>query len=154
MHYEAKTVTSTICTTRLVWFVQVATISFLILFGLGLARQAQGADISYAQIEPILKSRCIVCHSGDSPPVGLHLDSLSGLLKGSMRGSIVKSGKPQDSELIRRLKGAAQPRMPMTGPPYLTDEQIALFEAWIKQGLAERSVNASPLPRAANIGAR
>ena len=152
MHFEPKRVISITLTVWPIWYVRAVMISLAFLIGVGLARQAQGANIGYTEIEPILKSRCTVCHSGDSPPVGLHLDSLAGVLKGSMRGAIVKAGKPQDSELIRRLKGAAQPRMPMTGPPYLTDEQIALFEAWIKQGLAESSV--SLVPRVASVGGR
>jgi hypothetical protein len=31
-------------------------------------------------------------------------------------------------ELIRRLKGLSQPRMPVTGPPFLSDAAIARFE--------------------------
>jgi mono/diheme cytochrome c family protein len=76
-----------------------------------------------------------MCHSGTGAPLGLHLDSLEGLLKGSRNGPVVKAGDPAGSELIRRLKGSSQPRMPMTGPPFLSDEEIALFERWIYAGL-------------------
>ncbi|CAD5108158.1 c-type cytochrome domain-containing protein [Zestomonas carbonaria] len=87
-------------------------------------------------IAPILESRCLLCHSGEQAPLGLRLDSLEHLLAGSQRGPVVQSGNPADSELIKRLKGTSQPRMPLTGPPFLDDREIALFETWIAGGLA------------------
>jgi mono/diheme cytochrome c family protein len=63
------------------------------------------------------------------------LDSLDGVLQGSRNGPVVQAGDPAQSELIRRIKGLTQPRMPMTGPPYLSDEEIGRFEAWIETGL-------------------
>jgi len=100
----------------------------------------------YAQIEPILRERCVLCHAGAAAPLALRLDSLDGLLAGSSRGPVVKAGDVTGSELILRLKGDRQPRMPMTGPPYLDDAQIALFEAWVSGGLqpGEASVAATP----------
>jgi mono/diheme cytochrome c family protein len=131
------------------------TVALALLTLFGLTGGAQAADVTYADIEPVLSSRCIVCHAGDSPPIGLHLDSFNGLIKGGTRGPVVKAGKPQESELIRRLKGINQPRMPMNGPPYLSNEQIALFEAWIKQGLAASlATGSSSQPRKAVVGGR
>lgn len=110
---------------------------------------------SYAEIAPILQERCVMCHAGDTPPLGLGLDSLAAVLKGSSKGPVVKAGDPAGSELIRRLKGSSQPRMPMTGPPFLSDTEIALFERWIASGLKEgspaqaaRPVAGAALPKA------
>ena len=84
--------------------------------------------VTYTDLTPIFAQRCIMCHSGDAAPVGLRLDNYEAIIKGSGRGAVVKAGDPSASELIRRLKGTSKPRMPMTGPPYLSDTQIAMFE--------------------------
>lgn len=93
------------------------------------------ANPTYRDIAPILQSRCVLCHGGALPPLELRLGSLDELLRGSQNGPIVRRGNPTDSELIRRLKGTSQPRMPLTGPPFLSDAEIALFERWIAAGL-------------------
>lgn len=92
-------------------------------------------EVAWVDLEPVLQSRCVMCHSGPGAPLGLHLDSLQGLLDGSRNGPVAKAGDPADSELIRRLKGISQPRMPLTGPPFLTEEEISLFERWIATGM-------------------
>ena len=96
---------------------------------------ASSQAVTYADLAPILSTRCAICHQGDGAPLGLKLDTVDGLLAGSQNGPVVKAGKASDSELVRRLKGTSQPRMPMTGPPFLTDAEIALFERWIDGGL-------------------
>ena len=93
------------------------------------------AEVTYADLSPILASRCVMCHSGPAAPLELRLDSLEGLLTGSRNGPIVKTGNPSGSELVLRLKGLSLPRMPMTGPPFLSGEEAALFERWISGGL-------------------
>ncbi|MEY4755100.1 MAG: hypothetical protein RJA44_2775 [Pseudomonadota bacterium] len=103
---------------------------------LGCAQAAEPeTGVSYASLQPLLQTRCVACHSGAQAPLGLRLDTLEGLLRGSSRGPIVKAGNPAGSELIRRLKGQSQPRMPMTGPPYLSDNEVQRFESWISSGL-------------------
>jgi uncharacterized membrane protein len=98
-----------------------------------------GTDFS--AIEQVLQARCVICHAGPSAPLGLRLDSRDGLLDGSSRGAIVAAGDPAGSELIKRLKGTSLPRMPMTGPPYLADEDVALFEQWILDGMRPGAVS-------------
>lgn len=105
----------------------------------------------YDDIAPILASRCVLCHAGDGAPLGLRLDGVDGLLKGSARGPVVKAGDAAGSELIRRLKGTSQPRMPMTGPPFLTDAEIALFESWVNGGLQKSDAAAAPALRQAAL---
>lgn len=90
---------------------------------------------TYVDVAPVLAGRCAICHQGEGAPLGLKLDGLEGLLAGSRNGPVVKAGDPAGSELIRRIKGASLPRMPMTGPPFLNDEEIAMFERWVAQGL-------------------
>lgn len=102
-----------------------------------IARSQTSDGTGYAALAPIFAQRCVMCHSGTAAPLGLRLDSFEAVQKGSNRGPVVKAGDPQASELIRRLKGSSQPRMPMTGPPFLSDGEIALFERWIAGGLTK-----------------
>lgn len=97
--------------------------------------QGSAAEPTFNDIAPILQRRCVLCHAGPQPPLDLRLDSLAQLLKGSQRGPVVQAGDPAGSELIKRLKGISQPRMPLTGPPFFSDTEIELFERWIAAGL-------------------
>ncbi len=92
-------------------------------------------EISYSDLEPILQQRCVICHSGEFAPKGLNLQSLELLLKGSSNGPVVIANQPEASELYKRLTGSSLPRMPMTGPPFLQDQEIDLFKRWIAAGL-------------------
>jgi len=92
---------------------------------------------SYSDIAPILAEKCVICHSGQSAAAGLKLDSFDSLIKGSAQGKVVEAGAVDDSELIRRIRGTSQPRMPMTGPPYLSDSEIAAIERWVQGGLRQ-----------------
>lgn len=90
---------------------------------------------TYIAIAPILNTQCVMCHSGKHAAASLSLDSYGSILKGGQTGKVVKAGDPAASELIKRLKGIRQPRMPMTGPPFLSTAQIAQFESWIEAGM-------------------
>lgn len=115
------------------------------LLGLAAAAGAGPAlAVTWAELAPIVNQRCTLCHSGDAAAAGLRLDSLEGLLRGSGRGPVVKAGDPAGSELVRRLKGLSQPRMPMTGPPFLPEADVANFERWIAGGLARGDAAGAP----------
>lgn len=92
---------------------------------------------SFADIAPLFEERCVICHSGEGAPLGLRLDSYEGVVAGSVNGPVVKENDPPASELVRRIKGTSEPRMPMTGPPYLSDSEIAMIEGWVAAGLPE-----------------
>jgi len=118
-----------------------------------LALQANAATVDYDAIAPLLGERCVMCHSGPSAAAGLRLDTLEGLLAGSAKGPVVRQGDPASSELLRRLNGSSEPRMPMTGPPFLTDAEVALFESWIAAGLKAGSAAPAPPPAASRPAA-
>lgn len=122
------------------------------LLGLGclvVMHHSPAAEVSHDQVAPLLQRHCTVCHSGDQAPIGLRLDSLEGVLRGSSRGPVVQAGDPAGSELIRRLRGVSQPRMPLSGPPYLPEAQIELFEQWIRGGLQPGRGASASTPAAA-----
>lgn len=113
---------------------------------MGAARAAAAAAIlagstgfasaaTWAELAPLFAEHCTVCHSGDSAPLGLRLDSLEGVLAGSENGPVVVAGDPEASELVRRLRGTSEPRMPLTGPPWLDEADIARIERWIAEGM-------------------
>jgi mono/diheme cytochrome c family protein len=127
------------CCRRFVRIAHASTASLValraLLFGLFVPIASWSADVAYNDIAPILAGRCVMCHQGPAAPLQLRLDSLDALKAGSKNGPVIVSGDPESSELIQRLKGTSLPRMPMTGPPFLSDDEIAVFEQWITQGL-------------------
>ena len=97
--------------------------------------QLAGAVPGYVEVSEIISTyHCTVCHGGSEPRAGLSLDDYKSLMKGSKRGPVIVSGRPGSSEIILRLKGSSEPRMPFTGPPWLSDEEVATIEQWIAAG--------------------
>jgi len=110
--------------------------------------QAQPTD-TWATLAPLLAERCVMCHNASAAAAGLRLDSLEGVKKGSTRGPVVQPGNPANSEIIRRVKGSSLPRMPMTGPPWLPDADVARLERWIAAGLPEGNPASASAPATA-----
>lgn len=88
----------------------------------------------WASVSALFEERCVLCHSGEFAPLGLQLDSYAGLIAGSENGPVVTSGATQDSPLYLRITGRAEPRMPLDGPPFLSDVEIAQISDWIEAG--------------------
>ncbi len=105
----------------------------------------QSPTVAYQEVAPIVNERCIICHNGPTAPRGLQLTGYKNILQGSENGPVVNPGDPASSELIKRIKGVSTPRMPLTGPPFLSDEQIALIEQWVAQGAKEKAAPAASL---------
>lgn len=103
--------------------------------------------ILFSDVSGIFNRRCIECHMENgkmgSPPEGLVLTSYNEIYRGDERIRIVP-GYPAASELLRRVKGSSLPRMPFDGPPFLSDEEIKLIEAWIIQGAKDDNGNNAP----------
>jgi len=114
-----------------------------LLLSLTVPTAQSAADTGYDAVAPVLAQNCVICHSGQSAAAGLSLDSYEAVLKGSTRGAVVKSGDTANSELVLRIKGISQPRMPMTGPPFLSDADSAIVERWVDGGLKKGDVVSS-----------
>src|SRR6056297_3375123 len=112
----------------LAWFALLGSL------GLGAAQDGGGPAPDREAVAALFAEHCTLCHGGASPTLGLDLGDLQGALRGSDRGPVVVPGDPEASELVMRLRGTSQPRMPLTGPPYLDDEQIGLVVDWIAAG--------------------
>ena len=96
------------------------------------AAEAPRVDFT-KQIAPLLLERCIDCHGPKEQKGDLRLDAKSHLF-GADEPSVV-AGKPDDSELLRRLGLPADDDevMPQKGEA-LSKEQQQLFRDWIAQG--------------------
>jgi hypothetical protein len=94
------------------------------------------AEHFHTQVLPILRNECFRCH-GDKVQGGLQLNSREAAVKGGDSGlPAVYPDKPEESELLTRVRSTTEgERMPPTGKG-LTAEQIAVLEAWIKSGAA------------------
>lgn len=89
-----------------------------------------------ADIAPLLLENCIGCHiNGRRASGGLSMNNFAAMLRGGDSGRNIVPGKPDESLLIKKLKGLAGQRMPANRPA-LSDEKIATITTWIKEGAA------------------
>ncbi len=87
------------------------------------------------QILPILQRSCIECHGPDKQEGKLRLDTRAASVKGGDSGAAIVPGKPNSSELLRRValsKDHAEV-MPARGEP-LSAAQVSLLRDWIATG--------------------
>jgi hypothetical protein len=97
-------------------------------------------------IRPILADRCFVCHGPDkgTRKADLRLDKRDAAID---QAGVIVPGKPDESELIRRITTSdADERMPARESKLsLTPDEIALLTRWVKEG-AEYKEHWSFLP--------
>lgn len=91
--------------------------------------------VSFSQdIAPILIANCNGCHyNGTRNSGGLRFDDFAGLLKGGTSGLAIEANKPEESLLVRKLRGTSGARMPLGRAP-LPDDKIKLVATWISEG--------------------
>lgn len=110
------------------------------------ALNAMANDVSFtADIVPLLKSRCVMCHLPGAEQAGLALHPKGGYanlvdVKSTQSPMVrVSPGKPDDSYLYRKLTGThtqvggSGERMPF-GESGLTPEEIERVRRWIEGG--------------------
>jgi mono/diheme cytochrome c family protein len=101
---------------------------------------------TWAEVSALFDARCTGCHSGDYAPLDLSLDSHDAVLRGSENGPVLVTAAPETSPLIGRLRGTIAPRMPLNGPPWLDDAEIARITAWIAAGAPGPVAAQAPAP--------
>ena len=115
-----------------------------ILAAFGFVATLHGADDDTAFFEakvlPVLQKRCFECHSHENKiKGGLALDARSGWEQGGDSGPAIIPGNVEKSLLIKAVRyGDPDYEMPPKGK--LPAEEIALLEAWVKQGAADPRV--------------
>ena len=114
-------------------------LSILVLTGIAIAGYiifftAPAVDFS-AEVKPLLNRKCLSCHGGVKKKGDYSLlFQEEAMGKGASGRPAIVPGDPEDSEFYRRLIAHdPEERMPYQEEP-LTEEEIALLKAWIKQG--------------------
>jgi len=102
-------------------------------------RSAETIKIDFNRdIQPILANHCFACHGPDTSgrEVGLRLDLREAALGHDQAGvRAIVPGKPDESELIRRIESSDPFEvMPQDPEKRLSREQIALLREWVRQG--------------------
>ena len=108
--------------------------SVLLVLAISL-RPCPAAPVDFTQdIQPLLNKHCAECHGGVKQKGGLMLTNRTRALQGGKSGDpLVVAGRPQESELYRRLTHH-DPDERMPPAESLTSEEIALMRDWISQG--------------------
>lgn len=103
----------------------------------GSCSAADGGGVQFfeTKIRPVLAAYCFGCHSAQAPKLqgGLSLDSQSGISKGGNSGTVVESGQPERSLLLRAIRYQEKSLKMPPGKP-LPAEIVADFETWIRGG--------------------
>lgn len=96
------------------------------------------------RVQPILDRHCVSCHGPEKVRGELRLDTFAALQRGGAEGAVVHAGRPEESELYRRVTLPADHDdvMPPDGKKRLTPEQTGALARWIKAGASA----AEPLP--------
>ncbi len=87
----------------------------------------------YRDVWPIIQQRCQGCHQPAQLGGELDLTSFEGLSRGGANGPALVAGDPEESRLLKMLRGELEPAMPMRGDR-LADAEIATIRAWIAAG--------------------
>ncbi|EAR02420.1 DUF1549 domain-containing protein [Maribacter sp. HTCC2170] len=87
------------------------------------------------EVRAIMAHNCYQCHSENKHKGELILDNKRGVFKGGDSGSILVSGKPEESEMYKRISLSPNEDgvMPKKGK-VLKDDEIELIKLWIKKG--------------------
>ena len=107
----------------------------------------QGKDPSFAaDVEPVLKAKCVACH-GATPKGKLDLRTLKSRLKGGKSGPALVPGKPEESLLYKRMSNGTMPPDKMAKDLAIelpTDAETEKIRAWIAEG-APGPVDVAPV---------
>lgn len=98
----------------------------------------QTAMIYEDVVAPILQKKCAQCHQGGKQKGRFSVESLQTLLKGGKTGAAVVAGKPNESELYKRVTLDPEHKdfMPADGKPPLTKTEVQIIKWWIGQANA------------------
>jgi hypothetical protein len=119
-----------------VWLAAAALLVVLVASRSLQGAAPEGTDLFERKIRPLLVERCQKCHGSEKQWSSLRLDSRAFAITGGDSGPAVVAGKPDESEIIRRiLEEDDASRMP---PPEegkrLSEEEVAAVKQWIKLG--------------------
>lgn len=106
---------------------------------------AEEVRVTLAELQrDIFTPSCSECHSGDTAPLGLRLDSIDNIREFAINVAaaevpnldIITPNDPDASYLVRKIQGGPDivgGRMPLNRPP-LSNSEIDLIRTWVEQG--------------------
>lgn len=99
-------------------------------------------EVSYKRdIKPLFERFCVDCHGDDSPKGGISLTSVESMkLSGKKSGPGIVPGKPDESSIVRYIRGELRPRMPKGGHP-LSENDLHVIRSWIFAGAIDDSAS-------------
>ncbi len=122
--------------------------------GWGYELKAQATDASTLEfferrVRPLLAKHCFACHGAeiDTPQGNLRVDQRSGLMKGGSRGPAIVPHRPDESLLIRAVRGDSI-QMPPGGK--LKEREVADLVEWVRLGAPWPEAQAAASPAAAD----
>jgi hypothetical protein len=98
-----------------------------------------------AVVRPLFARRCYECHSTEKglDNGGLILDTTDGIAAGGSRGKLISTEDSGESLLLHTVRYSdVDLQMPPEGK--LPDEEIAIFERWVKDGAALPQYKVAP----------
>jgi uncharacterized membrane protein len=103
-------------------------------------------------VQPILKEGCYNCHGPNKQKGKLRFDEKEAIIKGGKNGKTVIAGKPEDSEMIKRLLLPIdhEDHMPPKNKAQLTKHQISVLQWWVNSG-ADFNKKVSELKQPENV---
>ena len=124
------------------WLHSLASLTLMLLLGSSPAEvhaQTSEAAVTFNRdIRPILSDNCFFCHGPDrnKREADLRLDTREGLFGTADQSGTIVPGKPEESELIRRIRStdADEVMPPPESHKALTAEQVHLLEKWVREG--------------------
>jgi mono/diheme cytochrome c family protein len=116
------------------------------------AKQVEDLNL---EVRSILAHNCYSCHGASKSKGELRLDKKEFVMQGGEDGPVVVPGKPEKSEMIRRitLPTGHKEAMPTKGKR-LSAQEVAVLEFWIKQGAPWPSGEEKSLFRVAPLAPR
>jgi uncharacterized protein DUF1553/uncharacterized protein DUF1549/cytochrome c len=107
--------------------------STVVIFALATAALATAADYR-RDIEPLLSSRCYMCHGVAQQMNGLRLDREADAMKGGYSGAVILPGNSAGSRLVKLVSNLEEGLIMPPAGGKLTDAEIKLIRDWIDQG--------------------
>ncbi|MDA1049659.1 MAG: PSD1 and planctomycete cytochrome C domain-containing protein [Planctomycetota bacterium] len=102
----------------------------MLLLSVGSLAAAEDKPTFESHVLPILKAKCLSCHSGEQPKAGLDLSTRRSVMLGGKSGGAVRRAAAESSLLWERI---AAGEMPPKGTK-LTAEEKGIIRAWINDG--------------------
>ena len=110
-------------------FAPLAGSCLAILFSAAALQADEAGNHFDRSIAPLLAARCLDCHSSSEKKGELDLSSLASALRGGESGKVIVPGKPDESELWKKI---AEGEMPPKKP--LQEQEKKLIREWIASG--------------------